>query len=63
MSGSSVVRFPARHAACVWIVPEGAVWLVLARGHGWLHSSYSAALADARWLAGNLGFSIRKVSP
>jgi hypothetical protein len=37
---------------------DGA-WLVLARNHGWLHGSYLAALTDARWLACNLGLTIR----
>jgi hypothetical protein len=58
-----IVRFPVRHAACVWLVRQGEAWLVLVRGHGWLHGSYSAALADARWLAANLGFTIRRVAP
>jgi hypothetical protein len=33
--------------------PDG--WLVLARGHGWLHGSLDQARADARWLSRNLG--------
>jgi hypothetical protein len=55
-----IERFPMRSAACVWLVREtGGSWLVIARDHGWLHGSYLAALADARWLARNLGLSIR----
>jgi hypothetical protein len=56
---TAVVRFPGRHAACVWVIREDAAWLVLARGHGWLHGDYLDALDDARWLARNLGFTIR----
>jgi hypothetical protein len=51
-----LVRFPAR---CVWIRRENAAWLVLAGSHGWLHSDYHAARADAQWLAQNLGLPIR----
>lgn len=55
-----IERFPMRRAACVWLVREtDGAWLVLARDHGWLHGSYRAALTDARWLARNLGLSIR----
>jgi hypothetical protein len=55
-----IERFPMRRAACVWLVREAnGAWLVLARDHGWLHDSYLAALTDARWLARNLGLSIR----
>jgi hypothetical protein len=60
---AAIVRFPARRIAAVWIMQtsEGA-WLVLARGHGWLHGSRSDALANANWLAGNLGFLVREAS-
>jgi hypothetical protein len=60
---ATVVRFPPRRAAAVWLLQarEGG-WLVLARGHGWLHGSRSDALADARWLARNLGFPIRELA-
>jgi hypothetical protein len=50
-----LVRFPARHASCVWIRRENAAWLVLAGSHGWLHGDYHTARADAEWLASNLG--------
>jgi hypothetical protein len=60
---SAVVRFPARRIAAVWLLQasEGG-WLVLARGHGWLHGSRSDALANARWLARNFGFPIREAT-
>jgi hypothetical protein len=57
---NAVVCFPARHAACVWLIREQAAWLVLARDHGWLHGDYDAALADAYWLARNLGLAVRQ---
>jgi hypothetical protein len=63
MSGSTVIRFPARHAAVVWIAREADAWLVLApRGHGWLHGCYQDALTDANWLSENLGFVVRRAS-
>jgi hypothetical protein len=49
-----------RRVACVWLLREtSGAWLVVAREHGWLHGSYFAALADAQWLARNLGLPIR----
>jgi hypothetical protein len=55
-----IERFPMRRTACVWLLREtSSTWMVLAREHGWLHSSYCAALADAQWLARNLGLPIR----
>jgi hypothetical protein len=57
---ADVVRFPMRHAVCVWLLREtSGAWLVIAHDAGWLHGSYAAALADARWLARNLGLPIR----
>lgn len=56
---AAIVRFPPRRAACVWVLRQDASWLVLARDHGWLHGRYQDALADARWLARNLGIAIR----
>jgi hypothetical protein len=58
----TVIRFPPHRSACVWLLQarEGGGWLVLARGHGWLHGSRSDALKTARWLAANLGFPIRE---
>lgn len=60
MIADRVVRFDARRSAAVWLAREGAAWLVLARGHGWLHGSYHEALADAVWLSENLGFVVRR---
>jgi hypothetical protein len=53
----SVVRLHSRRAACVWVFPgdEGAWLVLLPNGHGWLHGDFAAELADAEWLAKNLG--------
>jgi hypothetical protein len=57
---AAVIRFPPRCSHVVWIAREDAAWLVLARGHGWLHATLDQARADARWLAHNLaGLPIR----
>jgi hypothetical protein len=63
-SGSDrLVRFPARHASCIWILREDAAWLVVAGSHSWVHGDYHAAHADARWLAQNFGgLPIRSVA-
>jgi hypothetical protein len=55
----TMIRFPARRGACVWIMREGRAWLVVALGHGWLFGSRGEALADARWLARTLGLPVR----
>jgi hypothetical protein len=56
-----VCRFPPRRRAAIWILEHDGGWLVLARDHGWLHGDRRAALADAHWLAWNLGLPIRGV--
>jgi hypothetical protein len=61
MTASTIIRFPARHAV-IWIAREGPAWIVLARSHGWIHSDYASALADAKWLAKNFGFPIRRAA-
>jgi hypothetical protein len=50
-----VCRLPPRRCAAVWVLARDDGWLVLARGHGWLHGDRRSALAEARWLAWNLG--------
>jgi hypothetical protein len=59
----SIIRFPARNAAAIFVAKaaEGG-WLVLARGHGWLHSDVQSALADAQWLSENLSLPLRETS-
>jgi uncharacterized membrane protein YphA (DoxX/SURF4 family) len=56
---ADLVRLDPRRSAAVWLTREGPAWLVLARDHGWLHGDYYSALADAVWLAGNLGLAVR----
>ena len=58
-----IIRFPARNAAAIFVreVPEGG-WIVVARGHSWLHGDGASALADARWLSENLALPIRTAS-
>ena len=58
-----IIRFPARNAAAIFIseAAEGG-WLVLPRDHGWLHCDRRSALADAQWLAWNLGLPVREAS-
>jgi hypothetical protein len=58
-SRNDVYRFPPRRSAAIRIVGDGAAWLVLAREHGWLHGSRAEAIADAQWLALNLGIPVR----
>ena len=60
---TAVIRSPPRRSAAVWLLQarEGG-WLVLARDHGWIHGDRRSALADAQWLAWNLGFPVREVS-
>jgi hypothetical protein len=58
---SAIVRLPDRVQAAIWLThePFGA-WLVLARGHGWIFGSSTAASTDAEWLSENLGLPIRE---
>ena len=60
---TSVIRFPPRRSAVVWLLQaaEGG-WLVAALGHGWLHGDYDAAIADAQWLSRNLNLPIREAT-
>jgi hypothetical protein len=62
LGSGRLIRFPARHAGCVWILREDAAWLVLAGSHGWAHGDYHTAHADAQWLAQNLGLPIRSAA-
>ena len=60
---AQIIPFPSKHATCIWIAPESTgAWLVLARGHAWVHGDYHAAAADARWLGRNLGLPIRSAA-
>jgi hypothetical protein len=60
----SLVRFPARRAAVVWLIHQEYEpgWLALAGEHGWTHGSSAAALTDAEWLSRNLGLPVREIT-
>jgi hypothetical protein len=57
---ASPARDVRRRNAGVRVTRKGKAWLVIAGAHGWLHGDERSALADARWLAGNLGLPIRR---
>jgi hypothetical protein len=57
----SIIRFPPRRSAAVWILNDEGAWLVLAGSNGWLHGDRSAAFEDAQWLARNLQLPIREI--
>jgi hypothetical protein len=60
LPSAHVVRFPGRRARFVSVYQvRNGTWLVLARGHGWLHPDRRSAIQDARWLAWNLDLPIR----
>jgi hypothetical protein len=46
-----ILPFPIFHVRIAR--DEAPAWLVICRGHGWLHGSHAEAAADARWLANN----------
>jgi hypothetical protein len=56
----SVVRFPPRRSAAVWILNDEGAWLVVVGSNGWLHGDHAAAVEDAQWLARNSGLPIRR---
>jgi hypothetical protein len=58
-AAADVARFPPRASFAVWLSKTADGWLVLARGHGWLHGDAAGAFLDARWLSRNLGLPIR----
>jgi hypothetical protein len=41
---------------------DGNGWLALTNSHGWLFGSRADAIAEAQWLARNLGFPIRELA-
>jgi hypothetical protein len=59
---ANVIRFPPRHAHCVFLLRDGSAWLVTAYGHGWIHGSSAAADADAQWMSRNLDLPIREAT-
>jgi hypothetical protein len=60
---ASVIRFPMRNAAAVFVMAAEDGWWVLVRSHGWLHGNHAAAVEDAKWLAENYGMPIRNGAP
>jgi hypothetical protein len=62
MDESTIVRFPPRRSAAVWVVPIGQSWLVVAGAHGWEHGTRDGADRDAAWLGKNLGVPVRATS-
>ena len=60
MMAASVLRFPPRRIAAVFVCEDDGGWLVLGpRGQGWTHGDRHSAIADAEWLARNFGLPIR----
>jgi len=59
---ATILRFPNRHQNVVWLIRDDDTWLVLTRGHGWLHGSSAAASVDAQWLSRNRGAPIREIA-
>ena len=57
-----VIRFQPRRSSAVWVLREGAAWLVVANDHGWLHGSRASAVEDAQWLSENLNLPIRSAA-
>ena len=55
----TVVRFPPR---AVFVAQADDGWLVLVRGHGWLHGSRRSSIHDAYWLSRNYGLPVREIS-
>jgi hypothetical protein len=60
-----LIRFPPRRICAVIVVRErnGGGWLVLARGHGWLHGSLKSARREACQLSDNLNLPIVECLP
>jgi hypothetical protein len=62
MIPAAILNFPARGPFAVRVMPsDDNAWLVVARSHGWLHSSLASALADARIIARGFGVAVQQV--
>jgi hypothetical protein len=56
----SVVRFPARNAAAIFVREmPGDGWIVIARERAWLCGDQRSAFAEAAWLSENLSLPVR----
>jgi hypothetical protein len=53
-----IIPFPPRGPFSVRIAREGAAWLVLCRGHGWLFGSRPEAIAEAGEIARRFGVAV-----
>jgi hypothetical protein len=57
----TLVRFPPRRTAAIFICRDGDGWLAIAGAHGWLCSSLEDARREAKWLSRNFSLPIREV--
>jgi hypothetical protein len=59
----TVVRFPPRRLAAVFVIREYPAWLVLLRSHGWVFGSRRDALIEAQALARASGMQVVERAP
>ena len=59
----TILRFPLRRTGSILIVRKrgGDGWIVLARKDGWSFGSRADAMAEAQWIARNLGLPVREL--
>jgi hypothetical protein len=59
-----ILQFPQRTPFTVRVEREHkeAVWLVIARRHGWIHGNRREAIAEAKKIANKFGVSIEVAS-
>jgi hypothetical protein len=61
----TLLRFTLRaRLAAILVVPvaRDSGWLALWGSHGWLFGSHADAIAEAQWLARNLGLPVREIA-
>ena len=61
MTRAKITRLPLRQSV-VWIMRDGAAWLVVSGSHGWLHGDRQSARDDAAWLSENLSLPVRELT-
>lgn len=54
-----IIPFPQRAPFTVRVEREEAAWLVICRGHGWLHASFRQAIAEANVIARGFGVVVQ----
>jgi len=59
---NNIIPFPQRGPFAVRVEREAEAWLVLCRDHGWLHSSYRQAIAEAYVIARGFGVVVTVAS-